>query len=209
MDRYRRKASSLFTRLAGGLSGRKPRPAISTSPAPQTGLSTASQTSVDTAPQTSLSTAPQTYSVSTAPQTSLSTASFLTECQSNPPTVFELPDELILSILSYVAPHMQYTSHWVRFRLLHDKICDDGKIRARFLRRLSATCRTMRLRLAPWLWEHFELSTRRAWDEAGETAVRNLNAIANALSTDTSLATSVKYLCTSFPVFASVLIHAL
>ena len=176
MDRYRKKTSSLFTRLAGGLSGRKPRPAISRSPAPQTSLSTTSH------------------------------VSFWVECQSYPLAVFVLPDELILSILFHVAPDTQYTSHWVRFRLVHNEINDDHIIRVRFLRRLSATCKAMRLRLAPWLWEHLELSTRQAWDSAGETAVRNLNAIANALRTNTSLTTSVKYFFTPFSASGATLI---
>jgi len=52
----------------------------------------------------------------------------------------------------------------------------------RFLRPLSMTCKAMRLRLLPWIWEHLEPS----WGDY-------LNRITNAVRVDRSLASSVKY----------------
>jgi len=49
------------------------------------------------------------------------------------------------------------------------------------------TCKAMRLRLLPWMWEHLEPS----WDNY----VGNLNRIAYASRTDRSVARSVKYFC--------------
>ena len=167
MDHHHEKTSTLFTRLASGLSG-KLRSAIappSRSPAPQTSLSmTCHTSSFDRVDLIRL-------------------------------VVFQLPDELILSILSHVAPDTQYTGRWVRFRLMHDKIDDDSETRARFLQRLSLTCRAMWSRLAPWFLEHLELSSRRG-SRSGEPAMRKLDAIANALRADTSLTTGIKYFCT-------------
>ena len=97
--------------------------------------------------------------------------------------VFELPDELILSILSHVSPEPQLTGPYARFRVQYRmEINDDHRKRVRFLRPLSMTCRAMRLRLLPWMWDLIEPSDL-GW---------NLFAIVNALHADTFLAASVK-----------------
>ena len=57
----------------------------------------------------------------------------------------------------------------------------------RFLRPLSMTCKAMRLRLLPWIWEHVEPS----WGDH----VGNLNRIVYASRVDRSVARSVKYSC--------------
>jgi len=101
--------------------------------------------------------------------------------------VFELPDELILSILSHISPEPQLTGHRARFRVQYFmEMSDDYYQRARFLLPLSMTCKTMRLRLRPWIWDVIEPSRRRH--------VMNL-AIVDALHADTSLAASVRYIC--------------
>ena len=60
---------------------------------------------------------------------------------------------------------------------------------AEFLRPLSMTCRAMRLRFLPWVWERLVL--RLYYSE--EAAVRTLNTITNASQADRFLSTSVKY----------------
>ena len=52
------------------------------------------------------------------------------------------------------------------------------------------TCRAMRLRLLPWVWECIALS----WRSSEGTSAKNLNTIAYALHGDKFVATSVKYL---------------
>ena len=107
-------------------------------------------------------------------------------------TVFELPDELILLILSYISPEPKITDHHTRFRGQYGmEINGDHGRRVQFLRPLSMTCRRMRLRLMPWIWERIEASPRRNWS-SGEDFSGRVSSIANALHADTSLATSVK-----------------
>jgi len=72
------------------------------------------------------------------------------------------------------------------------EINDDHEERAQFLRPLSMTCRAMRLRLLPWIWDLLEPSSCRYGNENFEP---NLVAIANASRADTFLAASVKYSC--------------
>ena len=65
--------------------------------------------------------------------------------------------------------------------------------RAEFLRPLSATCKAMRLRLLPWVWERVEVHQKpRGTSE--KQVMRGLNVIAECLAADTFLATSVKYI---------------
>jgi len=78
---------------------------------------------------------------------------------------------------------------------------DHRERRVRFLRPLSMTCKAMRSRLLPWIWEHVEPS----WGNY----VGNLNIIANASNADISLASSVKYFCTLLRSSGSGLICSL
>ena len=101
-------------------------------------------------------------------------------------TVFKLPNDLIHSILSHISPDPQLTGHHARFRIQYGmEINDHRERRTQFLRPLSMTCKEMRLRLLPWIWEHLEPSWR--------DFVGNLNIIANASRADMLLAASVKY----------------
>ena len=106
--------------------------------------------------------------------------------------VFQLPDELILSILSYISPDPRLSNRYTR-------LSTSCRLRIRywryeresFLRPLSMTCRAMRLRLLPWIWEYpviFELHT---WTVKQKIEVR-LNNIASAFRADALLATSVR-----------------
>ena len=52
------------------------------------------------------------------------------------------------------------------------------------------TCRAMRLRFLPWVWEYIAPSSGQG---SKETPASDLRAIVNALHTDKSVATSVKY----------------
>ena len=140
---------------------------------------------------------------SPAPQTSLSTNSRVSSLESNANifdpvfTVFELPDELILSILSHVPPDPRFAGHYAWFRIRYGGEIDDyHQQRAQFLRPLSMTCWAMRLRLVPWVWERLELPLPYSLFVRREIPVflRKLNAITNGLRADTLLATSVKYL---------------
>jgi len=71
--------------------------------------------------------------------------------------VFELPDELILPILSCLSPEPRFASYYERFRLQYGMVIDHHhRERMRFLLPLSMTCRTMRFRLRSWIWEHIE-----------------------------------------------------
>jgi len=100
--------------------------------------------------------------------------------------VFELPDELILSVLSHVAPEPQLTGYRARFRVQYFmEMSDDYYRRAQFLLPLSTTCKAMRLRLRPWIWDLIEPSRRRH--------VMNFT-ILNALHTDASLAATIRYI---------------
>ena len=65
------------------------------------------------------------------------------------------------------------------------EISDYRQQRVRFLRPLSMTCKLMRLRLLPWIWEHLEPS----WGDF----VGNLKTIAYVSRADISMAASVKY----------------
>jgi len=108
-------------------------------------------------------------------------------------TVFRIPTELILSILSHISPEPQLTGDYARFREQYCmEINDDHQERARFLRPLSMTCRLMRLRLVPLMWNLVEPS-RNIWFRDSEGFEQNLIAIANASQADKFLAASVKY----------------
>jgi len=102
--------------------------------------------------------------------------------------VFDLPNELILSVLSHISPELKLAGHYARFRVEYVmQINDDHQRRVRFLRPLSMTCKAMRVRVLPWIWERLEPS----W----KIDSTDLNVIANASHTDTSLAASVEYSC--------------
>ena len=191
VGRYRKNISTFFTRLAHGF-GRKQRPATvppsvspPVSPVPQTNPSTIFYiNSSDRSP---------------APQTGLRTSSRVNFfCRmliySTSFSVFELPDELILCILSQISPDPQLTRHYACFCIPYKRICNFHGQRTQSLRQLSMTCWAMRLRFLPWVWENIVLS----WQSSEETFVNNLNTVANALHADKYVATSVKYFYT-FP----------
>ena len=178
--------TAFLTKLAYGL-GRKRRPAtipLSKSlgpPAPQTSLSTSSRmSSLDRI---------LTYSIR-----------FF--------TVIELPDELILSILSHVSPDPpQHISHYAWFHMMYDLwVGDYRQQRVRFLRPLSMTCKAIRLRLLPWVWERLEFPP--PWSLGGKILARKLTNLTNILPTDVLLATTVKYFHL-YPSPGSGLIRAL
>ena len=113
--------------------------------------------------------------------------------------VFELPDELILSILFYISPDPWLTGHYVQFSTENgvvNNIYSDQWQHVEFLRPLSMTCRAMRLRLLPWVWERLEMHPNN-WSSTRNYA-KGLNTLTNVLLTDVSLAANVKYLYTPF-----------
>jgi len=175
MDRYREKASTFFTGLANGLS-REQRPA--TVPLPKSLGPPAHQTSASMSSCASSSGRTLTYP----------TLPIL--------AVFELSDELILSIISHVSPEPQFTGHYGQLRLQYGMVIDDHhQRRVRFLLPLSMTCRAMRIRLRSWIWERLECPEGDTGSE--QDIPRKLNTIMKALSADASLATSVRYLLES------------
>ena len=58
------------------------------------------------------------------------------------------------------------------------------------------TCRTMRFRLRPWVWERIECPELVTNRSSGARILRKLDIITKTLFADTSLATSVRYLIT-------------
>jgi hypothetical protein len=132
------------------------------------------------------------------PQTCHSTSSRISSSDQTPilsrPTfaVFEFPDELILSVLSCVSPDPGLTGQHARFRFQYNMNASNyHQQRVAFLLPLSMTCRVMRLRLLPWIWERTEAFSGD-W-KGGENLVRRHKAIAGALHADPGLATNVKY----------------
>ena len=108
-------------------------------------------------------------------------------------SVFELPNELILSILSHICPDPQLTGHYARFCIPYSPgISDCYNRRVRFLRPLSMTCKAMRLRLLPWVWERLELPPPHPWITGDESFAKKLDSVVNALHTDIFLAANVK-----------------
>ena len=96
-------------------------------------------------------------------------------------TVFDLPDELILSILSYIFPDPpRHIGDYARFRI-------------NFLRTLSMTCKAMRLRLLPWVWGRTEV---RYCQMSWKSRTRQFDTLLNVLHADTFMATSVRCPCT-------------
>lgn len=175
MDRCRGKTSTFFTKLAYGV-GKKLYPAVVP----------LSRSLGSPAPQTSLSTSPShSFFGSNANLFHLTRP------------VFELPDELILSILSYISPDPpRSTSDHAWFRIQHSWRVDDYlQQRVEFLRPLSMTCRAMRLRFLPWIWERLELPPPHDWGPRGVNFGKKFNAIANVLHVDAFMATSVKCFC--------------
>ena len=184
----------LFTRLLNRLGRRHP----TIVPLPEPQGSPGSQTSLGMEQRTAISTLSKSLG-SPAPQTSLSTSSHTTSLDRMPTelhlSVFQLPDELILSILSHISPDPRVTGHCAWFRIAYRmEISKHHNWRMDFLRRLSMTCRVMWLRLVPWMWERIELPISRRWDY-GESFAGKLNAITNILHTEVFLATSIRYFC--------------
>ena len=108
--------------------------------------------------------------------------------------VFKFPDELILPILSHVSPDPRLAGNYARFRIQYGmEISDYHWQQVQFLRPLSMTCRTMRLRLLPWVWEHIEMYPHE-WI-LGRDHVKDLDTVMNVLLMGVSLATNVRYLC--------------
>ena len=99
-------------------------------------------------------------------------------------TVFEFPDELILSVLSHISPNFgQYARLHFQWHITDSVYC--YRQQRAFLLSLGMTCRAMCLRLLPWIWERVELHSGN-W-------VRRPNAIVGALHADPYLGMSVKY----------------
>ena len=170
MSRYGENNPRLFARNANGLV-RKQHRAIRRSPAPQTSLSTNLQSSQSTGPFRSSS--------------NLLHSTF---------AVFQLPDELFLSILSHVSPDPHLTGDYARFCVQYCmKFSDGHQERMKFLRPLSRTCRAMRLRLLPWIWDHIQPS-KGSYDYDGIRMISwKFVAITQIVDADVSLATRIKY----------------
>ena len=128
-------------------------------------------------------------------QTSLSTGlPVLFQSNTNTPssifTVFQLPDELILFILSYICPEPRPTGSYARFCVQYCmEINNDHQRRTEFLQSLSMTCRTMRSRLLPWIWDLIQPSRRFG----AYLVLWNFAATTRAVHVDKSLATFVRY----------------
>ena len=94
---------------------------------------------------------------------------------------------------SHICPDPQLTGPYARFCIPNRPgICYCYNQRVRFLQPLSMTCKAMRLRLLPWVWECLELPPvfRRT---AGERVAKRLDSVVNAVHADMFLAASVKY----------------
>ena len=130
MNRSGENSLMLFSRLAYGLVGKQSLATVGRSPA----------------------------LVKSVPQTSLSMSSWVDFSQSRvdmstPFSVFELPDGLILSILSHISPDLWFAGQHAQFRVQYCmEISNHRKLRARFLLLLSMTCKMMRLRFLLWIW---------------------------------------------------------
>jgi len=144
---------------------------------------------------------------SPAPQTSLS-KSFpfpisLFRSDADPPysifAVFQLPDELILSILFHICPDPHLTGQYARFCVQYRmKINDYHQRRMELLQPLSRTCMAMRLRLLPWIWDHIQPS-RCSYDSDGIRRISwKFTALERVVYANASLAARVKYLL-AFP----------
>ena len=170
MDRYREETSTLFTRFAYGLGGKWRRNTVPLSKA------LGSQTS----PSTSSRFTPLDRAISVDPFHSIL-------------AVFELPDELILSILSHISPDLQFTDHHSRFRVQYSmRVNDFHDQRIRFLRSLSMTCRAMRLRLLPWIWERVKCLKLVPHWYSGAGFPGEFYAITGALRANAFLAANVR-----------------
>jgi len=152
MDRYREKISTFFNEFTHGFVV-KQRPTIIPlsksleSPAPQTSLSASS-------------------CIGSLDRTLIYFIHF---------AVLGLPDELILSILSHISPEPRLTGHYARFRVQYNMdINKYHQRRVEFLRPLSATCKAMRLRLLPWIWEHLELFIPRFFNSGEKKLTASL-----------------------------------
>jgi hypothetical protein len=161
MDRYRGKTSTLFSKLANSLCAKQhPLSESLGPPGPQTCHSTCSR-------------------VGSLDQTPI-TLHFIS-------AVFELPDELILSVLSCVSPTPEFTGQYARFRFQYSMDNSDYHWRRmEFLLSLSMTCRAMRLRFLSWIWKHIEVSS---WKDLE----RRPKVIVDVLRTDPCLGMSVRY----------------
>ena len=86
--------------------------------------------------------------------------------------VFELPGELILSILSHISPVL--IGYYARFRVQDElAVYDDHLRRMRVLRwlTLSMTCKTMRWRLLLWILERLDIKKPIPYNwSSGESA---------------------------------------
>jgi len=165
MDHHTENTSTFIAKPAHSLVW-KQRPAICRSPAPQTSLSTSFQSLVG-----------------------------LFQSNSNIPysifTVFQLPDELILFILSYIFPEPRLAGSYARYCVQYCmEINSDHQRRMESsLQPLSMACRTMRLRLLPWIWDLIQPSRRFGI----YLVLWNFNATTRAVHVNRSLATFVRY----------------
>jgi hypothetical protein len=163
-DRYREMTSTFFAKLANSL-GAKQRPAIVP----------LSESLGPPGPQTCHSTSSRISSSDQIPMSSHPTF-----------TVFKFPEELILSVLDCVSPHPGPTVHYAWFRYQYNTY---HRERVRFLLPLSMTCRAMRLRLLPWIWECVKVICRSDTEDFR----RRPMVIMGTLCADPYLGTSVKY----------------
>ena len=166
MNRRGENTPRLLSRLAYRLVG-KQHPTIRRSPAPQTSLSTSS----------SISTFDRmlTYPIPSSQFSNSQTSSSLPSSPTSPQT--------------RTSP---VTTHGTVFKYCMD-INDNHQRRMEFLLRLSGTCRTMRLRLVPWIWDHIQPSRASYRYYGGErTILWSFPAITQILSQNNSLA-RVKY----------------
>ena len=133
---------------------------------------------------------------SPAVQTSLSTSPRVNHLHwqnlTSPIAVVSLPDELILSILSHVSPDPQHSDHFTRFRVQYDmRVNEYHRERTRFLKALSMTCKVMRLRLIPWIWERLEVFSRQ-YLYGEPVQMRRFKSLLNTLKGDVCLAIAVR-----------------
>ena len=85
---------------------------------------------------------------------------------------------------SHISPEL--IGHYARFRVQDElAVYDDHRRRVRVLRWLSMTCRTMRLRFLPWIWERLDVKMPKPYNwSSGESVEWRLNSVINALHTN-------------------------
>lgn len=116
--------------------------------------------------------------------------------QSSP--IFKLPDELIISLPSYTSPAPRHSDHIARFRVQYDMTIDNRHQEwMKLLRTLSMTCKKMRFRLIPWIWERLELFPQHHCASESEN-IRYTGMVFDIVKGDEYLAPAVKFLTVTF-----------